>query len=72
MTVPWTAIGGNQSILKEINLACIFTGRSDAEVPILRPPDLMIQLIGTDPDAGKDGRQNEKGIAEDDMMRLHH
>ena len=29
----------------------------------------MIQLIGKDPDAGKDGRQKEKEVAEDDMIR---
>ena len=35
---------------------CIFIGRTDAraEVPILWPPDAKRQLIGRDPDAGKD------------------
>ena len=35
---------------------CILIGRIDAEVeaPILLPPDVQIQLIGKDPDAGKD------------------
>ena len=35
----------------------IFTGRTDeaeAEAPILWPPDAKSQLIGKDPDAGKD------------------
>ena len=32
----------------------IFTGRTDAEVPILWPPDVKSRLIGKDPDAGKD------------------
>ena len=34
----------------------IFIGRTDAEaeVPILWPPDAKSQLIGKDPDAGKD------------------
>ena len=32
----------------------IFTGKSDAEVPILWPPDVKSQLNGKDPDAGKD------------------
>ena len=27
------------------------------------------QLIGKDPDAGKDRRQQEKGVAEDEMVR---
>ena len=30
------------------------------------------QLIGKDPDAGEDGRQKEKGAAEDEMVRYHH
>ena len=43
----------------------IFTGRTDAKVEpaILWPPDVKSQLIGKDPDAGKDGRQKEKGAA---------
>ena len=34
----------------------IFIGKTDAEaeVPILWPPDVKSQLIGKDPDAGKD------------------
>ena len=34
----------------------IFIGRSDAEAeaPIVWPPDAKSQLIGKDPDAGKD------------------
>ena len=32
----------------------IFIGRTEAEAPILLPPDAESQLIGKDPDAGKD------------------
>ena len=32
----------------------IFIGRTDAEAPILWPPDEESQLPGKDPDAGKD------------------
>ena len=41
----------------------MFIGRTDAEAetPILWPPHVKNQLIGKDPDAGKDGRQEEKG-----------
>ena len=41
----------------------IFIGRTEAEVeaPILWPPDVKNWLIGKDPDAGKDWRQEEKG-----------
>ena len=49
----------------------IFIGRTDAEaeVPIVWPPDVKSWLIGKDPDAGKDQRQKEKGVAEDEMVR---
>ena len=30
------------------------------------------QLIRKDPDAGKDGRQEEKGMTEDEMVAWHH
>ena len=30
------------------------------------------QLIRKDPDAGKDGRQEEKGMTEDEMFKWHH
>ena len=52
----------------------IFIGRTDAEVeaPILWPPDVKSQLIGKYPDAGKDWRQEEKGITEDEIVRWHH
>ena len=41
-----------------------FTQRSDAEAetPILWPPDVKNWLMGKDPDAGKDWRQEEKGM----------
>ena len=49
----------------------IFIRRSDAEgeTPILWPPDAKSWLIGKDPDAGKDWKQKEKGVAEDGMVR---
>ena len=47
----------------------MFTGRIDveAETPILWPPDGKRQLIGKDPEAGKDRRQEEKRMTEDEM-----
>ena len=42
---------------------------AEAEAPILWPPDAKSQLIGKDPDAGKDRRQEEKGTTEDEMVR---
>ena len=57
---------GNQSL--------IFIGRTDAEAeaPILWPSDVKNWLIGKDPDAGKDWRQEEKEITEDEMVGWHH
>ena len=42
---------------------------SEAEAPMLWPPDVKSQLIRKDPDAGKDGRQKEKGTTEDEVFR---
>ena len=42
------------------------------EAPILWPPDAKSQLTGKNPDAGKDRRQEEKGMTEDEMARWHH
>ena len=55
LKVLWTARRSNQSILKEINHE-ILIGRThaEAEAPVLWPPDSKSQLIGKDPDAGKD------------------
>ena len=41
-------------------------GRTDAETPKLWPPDVKSWLTGKDPDAGKDWRQEEKAVAEDE------
>ena len=53
------------------NQPWIFIERTDAEAetPILWPPDEKSQLIGKDPDAGKDWRLKEKKVAEDEMYR---
>ena len=45
---------------------------AEAEAPILWPPDMKSQLIGKDPDAGKDWRQEENGATEDEMVGWHH
>ena len=56
------------------NLSWIFIGRTDAEAeaPILWPPDVKNWLTGKDHDAGKDWRQEEKWMTEDDMVGWHH
>ena len=51
------------------NQSWIFTGRIDAEAeaPILWTPNVKSQLIGKDLDAGKDWRQEEKGMTQAKM-----
>ena len=56
----------------EGNQSWIFIGRTDAEAPILWPSDVKSWLTGKYPDAGKDWGQEEKGVAEDKMVRYHH
>ena len=69
MRVPWRARRSNQSILKEIN-------------PEYLLDELMLKLklqyfgkdrlIRKDPDAGKDCRQEEKGMTEEEMVGWYH
>ena len=54
------------------NKSWIDIGRTDAEAPILWPPDAKNWLIGKNPDAGKDWRWEEKGMTEDEMVGWHH
>ena len=69
--VPWTARRSNQSILKEIN------PEYSLERLMLKLQyfgHVMVQswLIGIDLDAGKDWRQEEKGMTEDETVRWCH
>ena len=50
------------------NQPWIFIWSTDAEAPVLWTPDVKSQLIGKDPDAGKDWGQEEKGMTEDKMV----
>ena len=64
-----------QPVHSKGNQSWIFIGRKlqfEAETPILWPPDVKNWLIGKDPDAGKDWRQEEKGMTEDEMVGWHH
>ena len=56
------------------NQSWIFIGRTDAkaETPILWPLDTKNWLTGKDPDAGKDWRQEENGLTQDEMVGWHH
>ena len=69
-----------QSMLKEIKseLSWLefngieFTGRTDAEAPVLWPPDVNSWLIGKDSNVGKDWGQEEKWATEDEVVGWHH
>ena len=56
------------------NQSWIFIGRTDAEAeaPILWPPEVNSRLIRKDPDAGKNWRQEGKGMTENKMVGWHH
>ena len=53
------------------NQSWIFIGRTDAEAEVL-PPDVKNWLLGKDPDAGKNWRQEEKGMTEYEMVTWYH
>ena len=63
-----------QPIHPKGNQSWIFIGRTDAEAEtlILWPPNSKNRLTEKDPDAVKDWRQDEKGMAEDEMVGGHH
>ena len=56
------------------NQSWIFIGRTytDVETPILWPPDAKNWLIWKDSDAGKEWRQEEKQMTEDEIVGWHH
>ena len=75
LRVPWTARRSNQSILKEISPECAlerlmlklklqYFGRQ------MQRKDPF--LIGKDLDAGQDGKQKEKWVEENEIVREHH
>ena len=70
LKVPWTARRSNQSILKEISSDCSLEGlmlklKFQYFGHLMRRTELF---NGKDPDAGKDWRQDEKGMTEDEMV----
>ena len=68
MRIAWTARRSNQSNLEINNPEYSLEGL----MLKLKAPDAKSQLIGKDPDAGKDRGQKEKRAAEDEMFRYHH
>ena len=47
------------------------SANTEAEAPILWPPDMKSWFIGKDPDAWKDWGQKEKGVGKDEMVGYH-
>ena len=71
LRIPWNC-KEIQPVNPKGNQPWVFIGRMEAEAPILWIPDAKSWLIGKDPDAGKDWRQEEKGTIEDEMVGWHH
>ena len=65
---------GDKPVHPKGNQSWISIGRTDAEAetPILWPPDMKNWLTGKDPDAGNNGKQEEKGTTEDEMVGWNH
>ena len=61
-----------KSVNPKGNQPWIFTGRTDAKALLFWLPDVKSRLIGKDPDAGNDWRQEEKQTTEDEMVGWHH
>ena len=62
LRVPWTARRSNQSVLKEISPEYSLEGLMLKVKLILWPHHTKSWLIGKDPDAGKDWRQEKKRV----------
>ena len=73
LRVPWTA-RRSKPVHPKGDQSWLFIGRTaaEAESPILWPPDVKNWLIWKDPDGGKDWRQEEKGMTEDETVGWHH
>jgi len=71
LRVPWTARRSNQSILKEVSPEYSLEGLM-LKLKLQYFGHLMWKTIGKDPDAGKDWRQEEKGMTEDELVGWHH
>ena len=70
-----------QAVHPKADRSWVFIGKTDAEAEtlVLWPPDAKSWLFGEDPEAGKDWRQEEKGMTEeekgmteDEMVGWHH
>ena len=72
----WESLGlqGDQPVHSKGNQFWTFVEgtEAEAEAPMLLPPDAKSWLTRKDPDAGKDWRQKEKEMIEDEMVGWHH
>ena len=70
----WESLGLQGDQTSQSQRKSVFTGRTDAEAedPIFWPPDVKNWLLGKDRDAGRDWKQEEKGIIEYEMGAWHH
>ena len=72
MRVPWTARRFNQTILKEINPGISLEGMM-LKLKLQYFGHLMRRVDSLEKtDAGRDWRQEEKGMTEDEMAGWHH
>ena len=73
LRVSWTARRSNQSILKKISPEYSLEGLMlKLKLQYFGHLITKNQLLGKDPDAGKDWRREEKGMTEDEMVGWHH
>ena len=72
LRVPWTTRRSNQSILKEIDPEHSLEGLMlKLKLQYFWPPDVKNWLIGKEPDAGHNWRQEVKGTTEDEVVGWH-
>ena len=67
LRVPWT-LKKIKPVNPKGNQLSIFIERTDAKAPIFWSSNVKSQLVGKDPDAGKDWGHEEKGVTEDAMV----
>ena len=72
----WESLGlqGDLTVHPKGDQSWVFIVKTDveAETPVLWPSDAKNWLLGEDHDAGKDWRQEEKGMTEDEIAGWHH
>ena len=63
-----------KAVNRKRNQPWIYIGRTDteAEAPILWPPDEKSLLFGKDPDSGKDWGRKRRGLPEDEVVGWHY